>query len=110
MSLTATCSTIFHATGSGHLSMLLGPSPGAAAQSGQRSTGPARTGPLTNPINVMAPARPAELHGCRVRLTTGPAAAAEARSRAAICAWDVLVDPEEGRNRRWHVGSRGQSG
>ena len=46
-------------------------------------------------MNAMAPTRPTELHGCCVRLTTGPAAAAEARSqvRAAICAWDVPVDP-----------------
>ena len=47
-------------------------------------------------MNAMAPTRPTELRGCRVRLTTGPAAAAEARSqvRAAICAWDVPVDPD----------------
>jgi len=47
-------------------------------------------------MNAMAPTRPTELHGCRVQLTTGPAAAAEARSqvRAAICAWDVPVDPD----------------
>ena len=46
-------------------------------------------------MNAMAPTRPTELHGCRVRLTAGPAAAAEARSqvRAAICAWAVPVDP-----------------
>jgi anti-sigma regulatory factor (Ser/Thr protein kinase) len=46
-------------------------------------------------MNVMAPTRPTGLHGLRVRLTTGPAAAAEARSQvqAAICAWDVPVDP-----------------
>ena len=46
-------------------------------------------------MNVMAPTRPTELPGCRVRLITGPAAAAEARSqvRAAISAWDVPVDP-----------------
>src|SRR5216683_1332387 len=46
-------------------------------------------------MNAMAPTRPTELHGCRVRLTAGPAAAAEARSqvRAAICAWDIPVDP-----------------
>jgi anti-sigma regulatory factor (Ser/Thr protein kinase) len=46
-------------------------------------------------MNAMAPTRPTELHGCRVRLTTGPAAAAEARSqvRAAISGWDVPVDP-----------------
>jgi anti-sigma regulatory factor (Ser/Thr protein kinase) len=45
-------------------------------------------------MNVMAPIRQAELHRCLVRLTAGPAAAAEARSRvrAAICAWDVPVD------------------
>ncbi len=45
-------------------------------------------------MNAMAPTRPTELNGCRVRLTTGPAAAAEARSqvRAAICAWDLPVD------------------
>ena len=47
-------------------------------------------------MNAMAPTRPAELHACRVRLTTGPAAAAEARGqvRAAIRAWDVPVDPD----------------
>jgi len=46
-------------------------------------------------MNAMAPTRPTKLNGCRVRLTTGPAAAAEARSqvRAVICAWDVPVDP-----------------
>jgi anti-sigma regulatory factor (Ser/Thr protein kinase) len=46
-------------------------------------------------MNAMAPTRPTELHGCRVHLTTGPAAPAEARRqvRAAICAWDVPVDP-----------------
>ena len=45
-------------------------------------------------MNAMAPTRPTELCGCRVRLTTGPAAAAEARSQveAAICAWNVPVD------------------
>ena len=47
-------------------------------------------------MNAMAPTRPAELHVCRVRLTTGPAAAAEARGqvRAAIRAWDVPVDQD----------------
>ncbi len=47
-------------------------------------------------MNAMAPPRPTELHRCRVRLATGPAAAGEARSqvRAAICAWDVPVDPD----------------
>ena len=45
-------------------------------------------------MNAMAPTRPAELNGYRVRLTTGPAVVAEARSqvRAAICAWEVPVD------------------
>jgi anti-sigma regulatory factor (Ser/Thr protein kinase) len=45
-------------------------------------------------MNTMAPTRPTELQICRFRLTAGPAAAAEARSRvrAAICAWDVPVD------------------
>jgi anti-sigma regulatory factor (Ser/Thr protein kinase) len=47
-------------------------------------------------MNVMAPTRSSELHLCRVRLTAGPAAAAEARDyvRAAICAWHVPVDPD----------------
>src|SRR6201982_1925984 len=47
-------------------------------------------------MNAMAPARPADLHVCRVRLTTGPAAAAEARGqvRAAIRAWEIPVDPD----------------
>jgi anti-sigma regulatory factor (Ser/Thr protein kinase) len=45
-------------------------------------------------MNAMAPTRPTELQLCRVRLTAGPAAAAEARGqvRAAICAWEVPVD------------------
>ena len=47
-------------------------------------------------MNVMAPTRPTELAGCRVRLTTGPAASAEARRqvRAAICGWEIPVDPD----------------
>jgi len=47
-------------------------------------------------MNVMAPTRPTELHVCRIRLTAGPAAAAEARSqvRAAICAWDIPVEED----------------
>jgi anti-sigma regulatory factor (Ser/Thr protein kinase) len=46
-------------------------------------------------MNAMAPTCPTELHECRVQLTTGPTAAAKARSqvRAAIRAWDVDVDP-----------------
>jgi anti-sigma regulatory factor (Ser/Thr protein kinase) len=45
-------------------------------------------------MDTMAPTRTAELHACRVRLTMGPAAAAEARGqvRAAICAWDAPAD------------------
>ena len=47
-------------------------------------------------MNAMALTRPAELHVCRVRLTVGPAAAAEARGqvRAAIRAWDIPVDQD----------------
>jgi anti-sigma regulatory factor (Ser/Thr protein kinase) len=47
-------------------------------------------------MNVMAPTRPTELRGCRVRLTTGPTASAEARRqvREAICAWEIPVDPD----------------
>ena len=47
-------------------------------------------------MNVMAPTRPTELRGRRVRLSAGPAAAGEARRqvRAAISAWEVPVDPD----------------
>jgi anti-sigma regulatory factor (Ser/Thr protein kinase) len=50
-------------------------------------------------MTTMAPPRPAERHerhGCRVRLATGPAAAAEARRRvrAAIASWQVPVDQD----------------
>jgi anti-sigma regulatory factor (Ser/Thr protein kinase) len=47
-------------------------------------------------MNVMAPTRPTELRQCRVRLTAGPAASAEARRqvRAAICAWEIPVDQD----------------
>ena len=47
-------------------------------------------------MNVMAPTRPTGLHGCRVRLAAGPAAAAQARRQvqAAIRAWDIPVDPD----------------
>jgi anti-sigma regulatory factor (Ser/Thr protein kinase) len=47
-------------------------------------------------MNTMAPTRPTVLHRHRVPLTAGPAAAAEARGqvRAAICTWDVSVDPD----------------
>ena len=47
-------------------------------------------------MNTMAPPRPTELDACRVRLTTGPAAAAEARRqvRAAVRAWHAPVDPD----------------
>ena len=45
-------------------------------------------------MTTMAPPRPAERHGCRVRLATGPAAPAEARRRVrdAIRSWQVPVD------------------
>jgi anti-sigma regulatory factor (Ser/Thr protein kinase) len=45
-------------------------------------------------MNAMALTLQTQLHWRRVPLTTGPAAAAEARSqvRAAICTWDVPVD------------------
>ena len=45
-------------------------------------------------MNTMAPTRPTQLYGRRVRLSTGPAAAAEARGqvRAVICDWDIPVD------------------
>ncbi|MGH3408112.1 MAG: ATP-binding protein [Streptosporangiaceae bacterium] len=47
-------------------------------------------------MKTMAPTRPTELHGRRVRLPARPATPAEARSqvRAAICAWDLPVDPD----------------
>ena len=47
-------------------------------------------------MNAMAPPRPAELHGCQVRLAAGPAAPGEARQQvlAAIRAWDVPVDED----------------
>ena len=47
-------------------------------------------------MNVVAPTRPTELHRYRVRLTTGPGASAEARRqvRAAICGWEIPVDPD----------------
>ena len=45
-------------------------------------------------MNAMAPTLPTELQWFRVPLTTGPAAAAEARRqvRMALCTWDVPVD------------------
>jgi anti-sigma regulatory factor (Ser/Thr protein kinase) len=47
-------------------------------------------------MNAMALTRPTELHLCRVRLTRGPAAAAEARRhvRAAVAAWGLPVDQD----------------
>jgi anti-sigma regulatory factor (Ser/Thr protein kinase) len=47
-------------------------------------------------MTTMAPTRPARRHGCRVRLATGPAAAAEARRRvrSAIQSWQNPVDPD----------------
>ena len=46
-------------------------------------------------MNAMALTLPTELQWRRVPLTTGPAAAGEARRqvRAAIGAWDIPVDP-----------------
>jgi anti-sigma regulatory factor (Ser/Thr protein kinase) len=46
-------------------------------------------------MNTMAPTRRAVVHRHRVPLPAGPAAAAEARGqvRAALCTWDVPVDP-----------------
>jgi anti-sigma regulatory factor (Ser/Thr protein kinase) len=54
-----------------------------------------RTGPKRNLMNAMAPTRPTQLHSCRVQVTTGPKAAAEARGqvRGVIGAWEVPVDP-----------------
>jgi anti-sigma regulatory factor (Ser/Thr protein kinase) len=47
-------------------------------------------------MNTMALTRPTHLHACRVQLTTGPAAAGEARGlvRAAVRSWDLPVDPD----------------
>jgi anti-sigma regulatory factor (Ser/Thr protein kinase) len=47
-------------------------------------------------MNVMAPTRPTELRDYRVRLTAGPAAAAEARRRVqtAIRTWGIPADPD----------------
>jgi len=45
-------------------------------------------------MNAMAPTRPTELYWHCVPLTSGPAAAAEARGQVleAICAWEVPID------------------
>jgi Histidine kinase-like ATPase domain len=47
-------------------------------------------------MNTMAPTRPPELYLRRIRLTTGPTAAAQARRHvlAAVRAWDIPVDPD----------------
>jgi anti-sigma regulatory factor (Ser/Thr protein kinase) len=46
-------------------------------------------------MNTLAPTRPMVQRSRRIPLTAGPAAAAEARRQvqAAICAWDIPVDP-----------------
>ena len=46
-------------------------------------------------MDTMAPISPTVQRPRRISLTAGPAAAAEARRqvRAAICAWDIPVDP-----------------
>src|SRR6266702_1448932 len=96
MSCIATCSSICHTTGTGHCDKALGPSREQPRTVASALPDQLETGPLRNPMNAIAPTRPTELHGCRVRLNTGPAAAAEARRqvRAAICAWDIPVDPD----------------
>jgi anti-sigma regulatory factor (Ser/Thr protein kinase) len=97
MSLTAICSSIFCATGAEHFkvyrSALRREQPRGVTSVLCRISS---NGPRRNPMNAMAPTRPTELQLCRVRLTAGPAAAAEARSqvRAAIRAWDLRVDPD----------------
>src|SRR5512135_1126883 len=81
MSCSASCRTIF-----------LQSAPGA-----RTGPAPAPAAPQGDPMNAMAPPRPAEpLHGCQVRLTAGPAAAGEARGqvRAVLRAWDVPVDED----------------
>ena len=47
-------------------------------------------------MSTMVPGRAADLQACRVRLTPGPAAPAEARGqvRAAILAWKAPVDAD----------------
>jgi anti-sigma regulatory factor (Ser/Thr protein kinase) len=47
-------------------------------------------------MKVMAPTRPTDLRGCRIRLTAGPTAAREARRQvqAAIRTWDIPADPD----------------
>lgn len=47
-------------------------------------------------MNAMVATRPTEMQVCRVRLTAGPAAAAEARRqvKAVICAWDCPVEAD----------------
>jgi anti-sigma regulatory factor (Ser/Thr protein kinase) len=70
-------------------------SPGLAAQGDLCFPGPAQPARQGNQMDTMAPIRPTVQRPRRISLTAGPAAAAEARSqvRAAICAWDVPVDP-----------------
>jgi len=72
-------------TSSATCSELRGPDPG-----------PLGAGHEGTPMNAMAPPRPTDVQSRHVRLTTGPAAAAEARRqvRAAIRSWDVPVDPD----------------
>jgi anti-sigma regulatory factor (Ser/Thr protein kinase) len=47
-------------------------------------------------MDTMAPIRPTVQRPLRISLAAGPAAAAEARGqvRAAICAWNIPVDPQ----------------
>src|SRR5712675_2263632 len=94
MSFTAICSTICCETG--HVSSSPGPSwlqPRRVTSALRDQLEPA---PKEPPMKATAPTRPTELQERRVRLAARPAAVAEARSqvRAAICAWDVPVDPD----------------
>jgi hypothetical protein len=69
--------------------------PRSSSRAERRPGADAPTGQLRNPMNTMAPIRPVELHACRVHLTTGVAAAAEARSQvgAANCGRDPAGGP-----------------
>src|SRR2546430_9604490 len=76
--------------------------PTGGLPNGPEADWPGWAGARRNPMTTMAPPRPAERHvrherhGCRVRLATGPAAAAEARRRVrdAIWSWRVPVDQD----------------
>src|SRR5215469_11598184 len=90
----ATCSSICTATGIE--SCTLRGLPCRAAAQPDALPDQLSPGPLRNPMNTMAPTRPTEQHLHRVRLSTGPVAAAEARRqvREALRTWDVPVDSD----------------